>query len=65
MLRKDIIEKIYSYEKELSEEYKRYENICFLNSMKVLKAFHDNKVSESDLHGTTGYGYNDIANVAV
>ncbi len=60
MLRKDIIEKIYSYEKELSEEYKRYENICFLNSMKVLKAFHDNKVSESDLHGTTGYGYNDV-----
>lgn len=30
------------------------------NSAKVLKAFIDNKVSESCLKGTTGYGYGDI-----
>lgn len=30
------------------------------NGAKVLKAFNDNKVSESCLKGTTGYGYGDI-----
>ena len=30
------------------------------NGAKVLKAFIDNKVSESCLKGTTGYGYGDI-----
>ncbi len=28
-------------------------------SNKVLKAFKENRVSETDFHGTTGYGYND------
>ena len=59
MDRKDIIEYIYNAEDKLKDEFKKYENICFLNSMKVLNAFHENKVSESDLNGTLGYGYND------
>lgn len=59
MDRKNIIEFIYEAEEELKNEFKKYENISFYNSMKVLKAFHDNQVSESHLSGTTGYGYND------
>ncbi len=59
MDRKDIIKYIYSCEESLAEEFKKHENICFYNSMKVLDAFHKNKVSESDFNGTTGYGYND------
>ena len=32
---------------------------CYLNSKKVLDAFHKNKLSESHFNSTTGYGYND------
>lgn len=59
MDRKDIIKYIYECEANLSSEFKKYEQISFYNSMKVLRAFHDNKVSEASLNGTTGYGYND------
>ncbi len=56
---KSVIEYVYKCEEECKEEFKKYEHISFLNSIKVLNAFQKNKVSESDLHGTTGYGYND------
>ena len=46
-------------ESELKDIYSNIENICFYNSYKVLKAFKDNKVSETDFNSTTGYGYND------
>ena len=59
MDRKDIIHYVYECENNLKEVYKKYENIAFYNSMKVLKAFQDNKVSESTFNGSTGYGYND------
>ena len=59
MDRKDIIKFIYECENNLNEIYKKYENISFYNSMKVLNAFHKNKVSEAHFNGTTGYGYND------
>ena len=59
MDRKSIVEYVYACEDNLRDEFKKYEHISFLNSMKVLNAFHDNKVSESHLNGTTGYGYND------
>ena len=59
MDRKNIIEYVYTCEDNLKDEFRKYEHISFYNSMKVLNAFHDNKVSESHLQGTTGYGYND------
>ena len=59
MDRKDAIKFIYECEDKLRDEFKKYEQIGFYNSMKVLKAFHDNKVSEACFNGTTGYGYND------
>ena len=59
MDKKSAIEKVCKAEEKLDKIYKKYENICFLNSMKVLNAFHENKVSESHLNGTNGYGYND------
>ena len=59
MDRKNIIKLIYEAEYNLKGEFKKYENISFYNSMKVLEAFHKNEVSESHLSGTTGYGYND------
>lgn len=59
MDRKSITKYVYDCEEKLKDEFKKYEHIAFYNSMKVLKAFQDNKVSESAFNGTTGYGYND------
>ena len=36
------------------------DKISFFNSMKVLNALHNNKISSSHFEGTTGYGYDDI-----
>jgi len=43
----------------MTEAFKRIDEICQINTERVLKAFRDNKVSEAMLHGTTGYGYDD------
>lgn len=59
MERRNIIEYIYECESKLKEEFNKYEHIAFYNSMKVLKAFQDNKVDMESLNGTNGYGYND------
>ena len=60
MDRKNVIEFVYDCERMLKDEYDEVDKVCFFNSMKVLKAMHNANVSEADLHGTTGYGYNDI-----
>jgi len=60
MDRKNVIEFVYDSERMLRDEYDEVDKVCFFNSMKVLKAMHSAKVSEADLYGTTGYGYNDI-----
>ena len=36
------------------------DNIESFYSKKILDAFKEYKVSETDFHGTTGYGYNDV-----
>ena len=59
MDRKNVVEYVYECENKLKDIYKKYEHISFYNSMKVLKAFHDNHVSTESFNGTTGYGYND------
>ena len=45
--------------------FERIDRICEHNSQKVLSAFINNKVSESMLHGTTGYGYGDMGRDAL
>ncbi|MFF5908936.1 methionine gamma-lyase family protein [Staphylococcus cohnii] len=47
-------------EAKLEPYFKKIEEIAYINQEKVLDAFHAVKVSESDLLGTTGYGYDDI-----
>ena len=59
MDRKNIIEFVYKCEENVQHEFKEIDKISFFNSMKVLNALHDNRVSEAHLNGTTGYGYND------
>ncbi len=47
-------------EKLLEKEFKRIDEKAFLNSLKVIKAFKKENISESDFASSTGYGYNDI-----
>lgn len=47
-------------ELEIQDEFKKLDEVCEINSLKVLNAFRNNKVSESHFYGTTGYGYGDI-----
>lgn len=54
---KDIIE---SSNKELEEVFKKIDEIEEYNSEKVLDAFIQNSISETDFNSATGYGYNDI-----
>ena len=47
-------------DKELEPIFKKYEEIEYINSKKVLEAFKKNNVTESCFNMTTGYGYNDL-----
>ena len=46
-------------EKELEPIFEELEENCMKASMKVLKAFQDNRVSTTDFNEVTGYGYYD------
>lgn len=46
--------------KRLSERFGRIDEMAEINQLKVMDAFHKNKVSTEHLWGTTGYGYNDL-----
>ena len=52
-------------EKECSEEFKKIDDTCTFNSLKVLTSFHKNRISESHFNSTTGYGYNDVGRDAI
>lgn len=56
---KKIIELANNVEQELNTYFQEIDKICAYNSMKVLNAFHEENVTSSDFHSTTGYGYND------
>ena len=47
-------------EEEIKEEIKKVDSDCMYNSMKVLNAFHNNRISDLHFGSTTGYGYGDI-----
>ena len=55
-----IIKLVNNSEKELDKEFKKIDEICEYNSLKVLNAFWNNKLSEAHFSQTTGYGYDDI-----
>ncbi|MBQ7136494.1 MAG: methionine gamma-lyase family protein [Bacilli bacterium] len=57
---KNIIDLSIEAEKNCKEEFDKINQLCELNSIKVLKAFNNNRISEMHFNSTTGYGYNDI-----
>lgn len=52
-------------EKNCSEAFERIEKTAEYCGAKVLKAFSDNRISESCFYGSTGYGYGDIGREAI
>ncbi len=59
-LNKKYVDFVNNEEKKLVEIFNKIDELSFKNSKKVLDAFHKYNVTESDLNGTTGYGYNDF-----
>ena len=55
-----VIELSKKVEIEIKDEFKKVEEICFFNSLKVLNAFHKHGINEVHFNMTTGYGYGDI-----
>ncbi len=47
-------------QKEIEDIFSKINKTCEYNSLKVLKAFQKNNVSEMHFNSTTGYGYGDI-----
>ena len=45
-----IEELIFECENELTEKFREIDKICYQNSLKVLNAFNENKISESHFH---------------
>ncbi len=45
---------------DLKPRFEKIDEIAEINQLKVLRALQKNQVSEACLHGTTGYGYNDM-----
>ena len=60
VLNKKYIDLVNKEEKELSNIFNKIDELSFKNSEKVLNAFHKYNLTESDLNGSTGYGYNDF-----
>lgn len=59
-LNKKYIDLVSIEEKELDSIFNKIDELSYKNSEKVLNAFHKYNLTESDLNGTTGYGYNDF-----
>ena len=47
-------------EKSLRERFAEIDSVANENTLRVMKAFQDNRVSEGCFAGTTGYGYDDL-----
>ena len=51
---------IKSAENKLVNVFNNIDDVCFYNSQKVIKAFWQASISETDFNSTTGYGYGDV-----
>lgn len=55
-----IIDLSEEVEREIQPVFKRIDDVCEENTIKVLKAFQGNRISDMHFGSTTGYGYGDI-----
>ncbi len=59
-IKKELINLAEEVGEELIEEFKKIDKIKEYNSIKVLKAFQENRISDMHFGTTTGYGYGDV-----
>lgn len=59
-IKEDLMELANEAENNLRPAFKRVQEICEYNSLKVLKAFQNNNISDMHFNSTSGYGYGDI-----
>ena len=59
-IKEEVIELSKKVESELQDIFKKIDEICEYNSMKVLSAFQEYNLAEVHFGQTTGYGYGDI-----
>lgn len=52
-------------ESEIKPVFERIDRVAEKNTIKVMEAFQDNRVSEACFAGTTGYGYDDLGREAL
>lgn len=52
-------------EQDVENVFKQIDNVCEYNSLKVLKAFQNNNISDIHFNSTTGYGYSDVGREAI
>lgn len=60
-----VIELAKECEEELQGRFEEVDNIALYNTSKVLKAFKNNRISDTHFKATTGYGYDDIGREAI
>jgi cystathionine beta-lyase family protein involved in aluminum resistance len=56
----EVVNLIKDSEAECQEVFKKIDEVCDYNSLKVLTSFNKNEISEACFNETTGYGYNDL-----
>lgn len=56
----ELLELAKDVEEEMESIVEEIQEVCEYNSLKVLKAFQDNNISDMHFGSTTGYGYGDI-----
>jgi len=59
-IRQEIIELAEKVEQEIQEEFKKIDKMKEYNSIKVLRAMQNNKISDMHFGSTSGYGYGDV-----
>ena len=59
-IKEEIMELSKKVEAEVENVFKEIDEVCQYNSVKVLKAFQNNNISDMHFGSTTGYGYGDV-----
>lgn len=59
-IREELVNLAEKVEQEITPIFNKINKVCEYNSLKVLKAFQKNNISDMHFNQTTGYGYGDI-----
>ena len=59
-INEEVIELAHKTEEQVKEQFKKIEEVCEYNSLKILSAFQKYNLSEMHFNSTTGYGYSDV-----